>query len=486
MLERMFEWVCDDFQPSDTARTRNLINQLTAESRLENRAAARRLRVIAELFELRREERGELEERAVDTWAAVGAEVAAALRISLAKAASYLNYALAMKRLPEVATVFTAGDIDYQLFQMIVFRTHLTTDTDAAAAVDADLAARVARWPSMTRGRLASYVDRIVGKHDPDAVRRLHERARGRDVNLWKSSEGCADLSGRLFATDAAALDKRLNAMANAVCQADPRTIGERRADALGALAFGAEMLACRCGEPDCASATAPGQSVVIHVVAERAALDGTAKAPAYLVDTGELISPELLAELTATARLRPLFAAADAAPESGYRPSRALADFIRARDLTCRAPGCDRPATRCDIDHTIPWPSGPTHASNLKALCREHHILKTFWGWRDLQLQDGTVIWTLPGGQRYVTSPGSALLFPSLMKPTGPLTVTSQGTQPCADRSVMMPRRSTTRAQNRAHHIANERARNRAERVPHPPVVTRRIPPVSDDEPPF
>jgi hypothetical protein len=31
----------------------------------------------------------------------------------------------------------------------------------------------------------------------------------------------------------------------------------------------------------------------------------------------------------------------------------------------------------------------------------------------------DGTVIWTSPSGQTYVTIPGSALLFPSLCAPT-------------------------------------------------------------------
>jgi hypothetical protein len=34
-------------------------------------------------------------------------------------------------------------------------------------------------------------------------------------------------------------------------------------------------------------------------------------------------------------------------------------------------------------------------------------------------QLPDGTVIWDLPGGQTYVTTPGSALLFPTLCAPT-------------------------------------------------------------------
>ncbi|MXI81723.1 hypothetical protein GR254_21075, partial [Mycobacterium tuberculosis] len=40
--------------------------------------------------------------------------------------------------------------------------------------------------------------------------------------------------------------------------------------------------------------------------------------------------------------------------------------------------------------------------------------MLATFWGWRAQQLPDGTVIWTLPGDQTYVTTPGSALLSPS------------------------------------------------------------------------
>jgi hypothetical protein len=40
----------------------------------------------------------------------------------------------------------------------------------------------------------------------------------------------------------------------------------------------------------------------------------------------------------------------------------------VRCRDLTCRWPGCDVPAMRCDLDHTIPHAKGgPTHAGNLK-----------------------------------------------------------------------------------------------------------------------
>ena len=44
---------------------------------------------------------------------------------------------------------------------------------------------------------------------------------------------------------------------------------------------------------------------------------------------------------------------------ETGYRPSRKLQHLIRARSARCTAPGCRRPAARCDLDHTVPWDQG-------------------------------------------------------------------------------------------------------------------------------
>ena len=108
------------------------------------------------------------------------------------------------------------------------------------------------------------------------------------------------------------------------------------------------------------------------------------------------------------------------------YVPPPSMADFVRCRDLTCRFPGCDKPAQVCDLDHTVAYPVGPTHPSNLKCLCRFHHLLKTFWngatGWRDRQLPDGTVEWTSPTGHTYTTYPGSKHLFPQLCQPTATL----------------------------------------------------------------
>ena len=44
---------------------------------------------------------------------------------------------------------------------------------------------------------------------------------------------------------------------------------------------------------------------------------------------------------------------------EQGYQPSRRLQHLVRARNRRCAAPGCSRPAARCDLDHTIAWDRG-------------------------------------------------------------------------------------------------------------------------------
>ena len=92
---------------------------------------------------------------------------------------------------------------------------------------------------------------------------------------------------------------------------------------------------------------------------------------------------------------------------EPGYRPSPTLARLLRARTTTCCFPGCRRPATRCDLDHTIPYEDGGlTCECNLAPLCRRHHRLKQAEGWRLLQPSPGVLVWLTPAGRRYTTLP--------------------------------------------------------------------------------
>ncbi|CAM3937104.1 HNH endonuclease signature motif containing protein [Mycobacterium senriense] len=464
MIERMFEWW---LASRETPESAVLLDRVREAGRAEARAAAERLVAAGELLVLRCRESGERADWSADAWEVVAAQVGAALGCSVAMGHSYLRYAMAMRdRLPEVGAAFRAGQIDYRSFQTIVFRTDLITDAEVLDRVDAQVAALVSRRPSLTRGGLAAAVDRVVAWVDADAVRRAKDALGDRYVDVLANESGMAYVTGSVVGADGRALDRRLDALAATVCDADPRTRTQRRADALGALAAGDQRLVCGCGRADCAAAApAPRSSVVIHVVAEQASVDGKVSRPGVLPGVEGLIPAEVIAELARSARLVPVIAPGGA--EDHYTPSATLADFVRCRDLTCRAPGCDRPATDCDLDHTIPYAEGgPTHASNLKALCRQHHLMKTFWGWRDRQLQDGTVIWTLPDQHTFVTTPGSALLFPQLCVPTGDIPApTPPRPDRCAERTAMMPRRTRTRAQNRAARIATERKHNREAR---------------------
>ena len=274
-----------------------------------------------------------------------------------------------------------------------------------------------------------------------------------------------AELWGTLRTPDALALKARLEELADTVCTHDPRSKDQRLADAAGALAAGQDRLPCRCGRDDCpADTTEPATTAtVVYVLAEHATLDGTTDTPAYVPGYGP-IPADTVRQMVTSARTRLVRHPGVAPAEPRYRPCTASADFIRFRDLTCRFPGCDVPAQFCDIDHTVPYPFGPTHASNLKCLCRHHHLLKTFYpgpgGWTDRQFPDGTVQWTSPTGHIWTTTPGGALFFPQLATPTGTLILPTEVPQ-TPGRTLMMPTRTHTRAQQRQARIDHERARN-------------------------
>ena len=92
---------------------------------------------------------------------------------------------------------------------------------------------------------------------------------------------------------------------------------------------------------------------------------------------------------------------------ESGYRPSRALAHLVKVRNARCTAPGCGRPAARCDLDHTVAWDQGGiTCECDLAPLCRHHHRCKQSQGWKLEQPSPGVLRWSTPAGRSYTTTP--------------------------------------------------------------------------------
>ncbi len=441
-------------------------------------AMARQLAAIAELLERRIDQELTVEadvKSMITGFRRTTAEVSAAMNMTAARARTLVGQAEALHtRLPAVGALLASGAVDFDTVELAISRTDLV-DEDLIAQVDASVAEQLGRWQSWSRAQVIIAIDQAVTLVDAEAAKKRRVAAYDdRSATVVTGLDGMAVIRVKVSAPEGAATDAQLSAMAKAVCRADPRTLKQRRADAFVAMKNG-QTLMCGCQTADCplragepapervpaatpASAahteagsppphrpvppgpSAPGPSapalpppfqpgppVVINVIAAADTVTGRSDAPGYLAGFG-VIDASLVRELArdATRRLveEPIVSEEQA---MRYRPSAALARFIRARDLTCRFPGCTVPAERCDIDHTEPFnhddptAGGHTVPENLACYCREHHRDKTFGGWRDQQLADGTIVWTSPLGKTYLTTPAGADLFPGLVRPRRP-----------------------------------------------------------------
>ncbi|KUH87614.1 MULTISPECIES: HNH endonuclease signature motif containing protein [unclassified Mycobacterium] len=457
----------------ETVSDSELLTFMGEETREESAAMGRRLASVGELFE-RRNPGFELADLcAVDSMTAVAAEISAVQNISHARAVGQVGVAVTLrKRLPQILRRFCRGVIDYRLVATVVARTENVED-DIIAGLDEALAGRVEKWMKLSKNKLRDRIDSFVAEYDPAAVRVPPEVDEHRYVEITPTdTAGVAAVTGSLHAEVGAALDQRLDALAATVCDKDPRTKEQRRADACGPLSRLESRLACECGLDDCPAAEqhAAATAAVVHLLAEHGTLDGTSDKPGYLPGFG-VLPAESVRGIAKNAQLKPVvLPRADAVADNGYRPSAGLTDFLRWRDLTCRWPGCDKPVQRCDVDHTVPWPYGPTHPSNTKHYCRTHHLVKTFLcgtgGWSDRQLPDGSIELIAPTGHLWRTEPHGAAMFPALGQSTGQLEIPPRSEpDDGADRLAMMPRRRQTREQDRRDRIDAER-RQRSELI--------------------
>lgn len=254
-------------------------------ARLTAAADAQRLGAIAELADRRLRE-AEHQDWACDDWDAAAAEVAAALNVSHGRALRQIDLALALRdRLPAVGAMLRAGAITTHTAAVIVDRTALVEDSEALQRLDAAISERAANWGPLSDYKLKQALDVWIDRIDPGALRRTRDNVRSRDFVVGGRNDDAAttEVWGRLQPTDALRLQQRLTAMARGVCPDDPRTLAQRRADAVGALAANSEHLKCLCGNPACSAATDDGRAtgVVIHVLAETAA---TRSAPDPLI----------------------------------------------------------------------------------------------------------------------------------------------------------------------------------------------------------
>lgn len=328
-------------------------------------------------------------------------EVAAALALAPRTAAHRLEVARSLAGpLADTAAVLEAGEISALAAMAVAEETAAVSD-EVAAEVQVRVLPQAGR---MAVSQLRRAVRRAVAVIDPATCERGHASAvEGRKVETWPESDGMATLAAWLPAPDVELVFHALDDAAARKGPDDPRGVDARRADVLVDWALAAlDQTSGSVG-----SAPRPTMSVTVDLPT----LLGLADSPGDLAGYGP-IPASVARALAADGEWRrlvtdPLSGALLDRGRQTYTPSAALAEFLRARDATCRFPHCPVPAARCDLDHGIPWDSGgPTDRDNLGPLCRRHHRLKTHGGWRLVRSADASVTWVSPRGRKYVVPP--------------------------------------------------------------------------------
>lgn len=421
--------------------------------------------------------------------------LAMTMAISQGWAENLLGQGLALRdRLPRVDECLRDGLISPADARLIISRTELLAD-DETAPVDAGIATAIRTKPgAWSTSRIRNLADRIVFRHDPDAVRRARERSlAGRTTWTNPTANGMATIGASMTAENARIAHDAVTALAATACEHDTRSRDARASDAFYSLLTG-QAFTCECGHKDCtADIPAPGQlatdtagRIVVHVVCDEATATDSADHPGFLAGHG-VISADHARDIInrPDSTVRPVAgraAPADSStpelplyqPTNPYRPSAALDLFIRIRDGYCTVPGCDRPAFDAEIDHVVeydhdsPATGGPTHPDYLNAKCKFHHLLKTFSNWVDDQHTDADghtrTTWATP--ERIIIdgpAENNADLFGGLVRYRWRTPETSAPTAPptTPDR----PRRVKTRTQRKHERRRAERARNRRSR---------------------
>ncbi len=383
-------------------------------------------------------------------------EVATALRLTSLSAGRLLGVAVGLDRLPPVAAALAAGQIDWAKACLLVGELAVLADEQAL-----DIAIRLlCRAGEQTTGQLRAALAREILTADPKAAeRRKNEGRKDTRVECWHEPSGNAVLAGReLRPADAIAADAQLTADAHWLRNRGmPGTLAELRAAAYVTRLSGRDLASVLPGtDVNGGSSPADPPGGTINLTMPLSAFAGLTDHPAEVAGHGVVDAAtgrDLAARFAATARWCLTLTDTDGRavahacarrghhscrlgpgrPEptirwaaglrdrlqyletgtcshsrrsASYTPPAALRHLVEIRQRTCCAPGCRRPAARCDIDHTVPFDQGGiTCACNIAPCCRRHHRCKQVPGWHVSQDQPGVMTWLLPGARSYVTA---------------------------------------------------------------------------------
>lgn len=454
------------FQPDENPDqlVAHLLEEMRQQSRAENRAAAQRVLLALRV----------LEERMCQSLAEYGeeltgvrlarAEIGLALGLSRSATATLITCAEQIgRRMPLVEKLFLGGELSYAN-ACVISSILAAASQETVSAISAEVAELAKSLPPQ---RLRAAIWRRWIRHNADEAARARAQASGnRYVRVQPNPDGMAFLTAHLTLLEARTAERRIEDVAATVCRHDPRTRGQRMADAFMSVLAGGHHIQCQCGVNDCPylGIKAPPQHLhLAQVVVDLETLLGLADNPARLGD-GSVIDPELARQIAenahwqaiftelrkmvptavgrSTVKRTPLPAPITTSPIGGiappgemapdipappdghggydepppgaltYRPGAALADAIRTTFPSCTFPGCSVASGRCELDHIVefdhdaPVCGGWTIAENLHPVCHDHHDLKTRRRLRAARMSSGAIRWAARTGDCGVTHP--------------------------------------------------------------------------------
>lgn len=218
----------------------------------------------------------EQDRRLIDGAGNTALHVCGVYHLTKSRGDKFVNEALALaNRIPRIGECLKDGVITQAEFAQLVTYTDNIDGKPYCAEIDAAIAAELRGIGVASTARLRDMADRIICRHDPDAVRHRRETAIGkRSAHLRRLLDGMAGIGITASAEDAALAMAAVEAIATSVCPGDPRSLPARRSDAAISQLQGLPFT-CQCAQDDCAAAT-EGQTItdrhaqiVLHVIWE-------------------------------------------------------------------------------------------------------------------------------------------------------------------------------------------------------------------------
>jgi hypothetical protein len=218
------------------------------------------------------------------------------------------------------------------------------------------------------------------------------EQVENRRLTLSTWFDGSLLLSGVLDSVGGAALRAALEPLARRSGAHDDRNRERRLADALVELASGGE------------------QPAHIQVTSSIETLLGLLGAPAAEMEFSLPVSSKTIERLACDSSISRVLLDSESVVIDVGRSKRVVSGpgrrALKARDGSCRWPGCERPASWSAAHHVVHWiHGGTTDLDNLILLCHRHHWMVHEGNWQLVRSDDGRML-TIPPTVTFGPSP--------------------------------------------------------------------------------